>query len=254
MKQTTTRAAVRLGAVTGGLVLVGVLGLAAPAAAHVTVNGDAVQGERARVDIRVPTESDTASTVGVEVHIPEETPIPSVSVGTVPGWTAEVTYRTLDQPMDNGHGGQVTEVPEMITWTAEDGGIPPGQFAEFPLSLGPLPEVDQLAFPTLQTYSDGEVVRWIELPQEGIELERPAPVLPVAAPGADTGTAAETVAEDTGGEAGDEPVAADDADSSSSGAATWLAVVGLVAGLGGLALGGVAFARTRAGAGTTGTS
>lgn len=246
MTHPAVRAIIRLGAAFGGMTLLGVVALAAPASAHVSVSGEAVQGERARVDVRVPTESDTASTTAVEVHFPEEAPIASASVGAMPGWDVEVTYRTLDEPIDNGHGGQVTEVVEVITWTATGGGIPPGQFGEFPISLGPLPEVDQLAFPALQTYSDGEIVRWIELPQEGVELERPAPVLQVAAPGAGDGTGAETVAEDGNGEAGGEPAAADDAGSSSSGAATWLAVAGLVAGLGGLALGGVAFARTRA--------
>jgi uncharacterized protein YcnI len=255
MGHPATRAAIRLGAAVGGMTLVGVLAPAAPASAHVTVDGEAVQGERARLDIRVPTESDTASTTAVEVHFPQDAPIPSVSVGAVPGWSVEVSYRTLDEPVDSGHGGQVTEVVEVISWIADgpDAGIGPGQFAEFPVSLGPLPEVDELALPTLQTYSDGEIVRWIELPQEGIELERPAPVLRLAAPAAEHGASADTAdgdaTGDRNGEAEGEQGAADsptgDTASSSSGAATWLAVAGLVAGLGGLALGGIAYARTR---------
>jgi len=36
-------------------------------------------------------------------------------------------------------------------------------------------------FKALQTYSDGAVVRWIEEPKEGAELEHPAPVLNVVA-------------------------------------------------------------------------
>src|SRR5690606_22496700 len=133
----------------------------------------------ARVVFRVPTESDTASTTRVEVHFPEDTPLTSARVQPVPGWTAEITREELDEPIEGGHGRVATERIASITWTAddEDAALGPDEFGEFPVSLGPLPEVDQLVFPALQTYSDGTVVRWIELPEEGTELERPAPVL-----------------------------------------------------------------------------
>jgi hypothetical protein len=39
--------------------------------------------------------------------------------------------------------------------------IKPGQFQEFDVSLGPLPNVDQLVFKALRYYSDGDTVRWI---------------------------------------------------------------------------------------------
>lgn len=224
----------------------GILAMAAPASAHVTVNpNEATQGERARVDFRVPNESDTASTTELEVHFPEETPISSVSVGKVPGWSAEVAYRTLDTPMEGGHGEQITEVVDVITWTADDEevAIGPGEFVEFPVSLGPLPEVEQLSFPSLQTYSDGEVVRWIELPADGAEPEHPAPTLTLAA--------ADQSAEVTG-EGSDEGSATDtaqesDSAGSESSTGTWLGLAGLLAGLAGAALGGLAFARTRRG-------
>jgi methionine-rich copper-binding protein CopC len=45
--------------------------------------------------------------------------------------------------------------------------------------VGPLPEdVDQILFPSIQTYASGEVVRWIDEPLEsGEEPEHPAPLL-----------------------------------------------------------------------------
>ncbi|HEY8471196.1 MAG TPA: YcnI family protein [Natronosporangium sp.] len=235
---------------TVAVAAVAVLAIAVPASAHVTVNpNEGVQGERARVDFRVPNESDTESTVGVEVHFPEEAPIASVSVGKVPGWTAEVTYRTLDTPLEGGHGEQITEVVESINWTADndDAAIGPGEFLEFPVSLGPLPEVEEIAFPTLQTYSDGEVVRWIELPGEGTEPQNPAPVMSLAAAdgAADDGNgSAGGEAEEPATDPGSEQAAEDDSDSGSS-TGIWLGLAGLVAGLAGLVLGGLAFQRSR---------
>jgi uncharacterized protein YcnI len=225
----------------------GVLAVAVPASAHVSVDpSEATQGERARVDFRVPNESDTASTTELEVHFPEEAPVSSVSVGKVPGWSAEVTYRTLDTPIEGGHGEQISEVVEFITWTADDeaAAIGPGEFLEFPVSLGPLPEVEQLSFPSLQTYSDGEIVRWIDIPQEGVEAENPAPTLTLAAAdhseedGDGNGTA--------GGEDAAEPAAEAGSDSDSgSSAGIWLGLAGLVAGLVGMVLGGLALVRGR---------
>lgn len=235
---------------TIAVAVTGVLAVAVPASAHVTVNpSEAVRGERARLDFRVPNESDTESTTGVEVHFPEEAPIASVSVGKVPGWTAEIGYRTLDTPIEGGHGEQITEVVEVITWTAgdESAGIGPGEFIEFPVSLGALPEVEQIAFPTLQTYSDGEVVHWIELPSDGsTEPENPAPVLSLTAgdaSGQDGNGSADGQTEAPSVEAGGSDSESDS--DGGSGAGVWLGLAGLVAGVGGLALGGVAFARTR---------
>jgi hypothetical protein len=61
--------------------------------------------------------------------------------------------------------------------------IQPGEFDEFEVSVGPLPEdADQILFPSLQTYQSGEVVRWIDEPLEsGEEPEHPAPLLTLVA-------------------------------------------------------------------------
>src|SRR6185369_12861835 len=98
----------------------------------------------------------------------------SVSVKPVSGWNADVQRRTLDQPITGAHGEQITDVVSLVTWTAAPGAeIMAGQFQEFDISAGPLPAVDQVVFKALQTYSDGDVVRWIDEPTPGVELEHP---------------------------------------------------------------------------------
>ena len=91
-------------------VVVVALGIAGPAFAHVTVNPNAAtQGGYGRVAFRVPNESDTASTVKLEVNLPEDAPVASVSTMPVPGWTVAVQRRTLATPL-TVHGSQVTDV------------------------------------------------------------------------------------------------------------------------------------------------
>jgi periplasmic copper chaperone A len=238
-----TRSPVRMTSIAAGAALVAVFAAATPAAAHVTVNpNQATQGGYARVAFRVPNESDSASTTRVEVFLPEQNPIPSVSTMRVPGWTIAVERGKPVVPV-TAHGSPVTEVVKKVTWTATgDAAIKPGEFAEFPLSMGPLPATDGLVFKALQTYSDGNVSRWIEQPPAAgaAEPEQPAPVLTLAKAGADgaPAPAATGVSVQTSADAA--PV-----DTGSGGAALGFGIAGLVAGLAGLVLGGLAFARTR---------
>ncbi|MFC7614498.1 YcnI family protein [Actinokineospora soli] len=150
---------------------------AQPAAAHVSVSADTpVPGKHAKVTFRVPNERAETSTVRLEVVFPTEQPFGSVSVAPVPGWTAEVVTRPLAAPVQH-HGRSITEAVESVTWTG--GEIQPGQFVEFPVTLGPLPS-GSVVFKSLQTYSDGEVVRWIDTAAG--ETSHPAPVLQVSEP------------------------------------------------------------------------
>ncbi|MEU3454640.1 YcnI family protein [Micromonospora sp. NPDC006766] len=177
--------------------LVGVL--PAAASAHVTVNpGTATQGGYAAVSFRVPNERDNTNTTAVEVQLPTDTPLASISVKPHPGWSYEITRKKLDTPIE-AHGVPISEVIDKITWTAADpqSAIKPGEYDEFSVSAGPLPTTDQLVFKTLQHYSDGEVVRWIQEPASGAdEPERPAPVLRLVPKNAasSTGTEQATVA------------------------------------------------------------
>lgn len=242
------RTAARAGLLALGATLLGVFAVAAPAAAHVTVNPrEATQGGYTRVAFRVPTESDTASTTKVEITFPAQAPIASVSTMPVAGWTVQVTKGKPAAPLE-GEGGPVAEVVTKLTWTADAAAaIRPGQFQEFPVSLGPLPKVDQLVFKALQTYSDNTVVRWIDEPAaDGAEVEHPAPVLkltPAGAPAATPATPANGAA--TGSAVTASQVSAQPEASERDGMALALGVAGLLAGLAGLAMGGLAFARTR---------
>ncbi|WP_027346298.1 YcnI family protein [Hamadaea tsunoensis] len=171
--------------------------VAGPAAAHVTVNpSTATQGGYAKLTFRVPNETTTADTTKVEVVVPTDHPIPSISLRPVPGWTAAVERSKLATPLKDDDGNEVTDAISKITWTAAaDAVIKPGQFQEFDVSAGPLPQVDQIVFKALQTYSDGNVVRWIEEPKAGEEAEHPAPVLKLTPKGStNTGAATTTAA------------------------------------------------------------
>jgi uncharacterized protein YcnI len=190
-------------AVLAAAVAVVTVALAAPASAHVTVNpNSATQGGYAKVTFRVPNETDTADTTGLEVNLPAGTPFASVSLKPVQGWTAVAVKTKLATPV-TVHGTEITEAVSKITWTATAGAaVKPGQFQEFDVSFGPMPEVPQVVFKALQTYSDGTVVRWIDEPAaDGSEVEHPAPTLkltPAAAAATAPGVTAVAAAQGDG--------------------------------------------------------
>lgn len=187
---------VRRIAAIGTVCALALFALAGVAWAHVTVNPHtAPQGGYTKVSFRVPNERDNAATTQLEVNIPTDHPIASVQIRALPGWTSTVQKTTLAKPITTDDG-QVTEAISKITWTG--GRIPPGSFEEFDVSMGPLPtDTDRLVFKSLQTYDNGEVVRWIDTAKEGApEPDHPAPVLmltpasatPAATTTADTGS------------------------------------------------------------------
>lgn len=143
------------------LLLVALLAaVAVPAAgAHVTVNPREVPaGSFARFDVRVPNERPNADTVKLTIQIPEG--LEFVSFLPKPGWKRTVETEKLDEPVTNDEGETITERIASVTW--EGGRIAPGEFDEFGLSAK-VPEAagTELVFPAVQTYSNGEVVRWI---------------------------------------------------------------------------------------------
>ena len=215
----------------------GSLLLAGPASAHVTVNPrEAAAGGYQKLSVRVPNESPTASTVKVQVSLPLDTPLASVSLKPHPGWTAKVTRSTLPQPVQSGDL-QLTEAVSAITWTAQSGAkVAPGQFEEFDISVGPLPDgVPALSFPAVQTYDDGEVVRWDQAATStGEEPEHPAPTLTLT-PAADAEPAAPTPGVAPVSDAqGTAPAAAPTQVDSSDGTARALGAGGLAVGVLGL--------------------
>jgi uncharacterized protein YcnI len=153
---------------------------AAPAGAHVTIQpGVAKKGSFSTFSFSVPNESETASTVQLEITFPTDSPIPSVSVQPVPGWTWSAQTAPLAKPLKTDDG-TVTEAVSKLTYSG--GKIGPGEFQLFTIAAGPLPtNTKSLEFKVVQTYSDGTVVRWIEdTPKGGPEPENPAPVLKLA--------------------------------------------------------------------------
>ncbi|MCZ2810135.1 YcnI family protein [Modestobacter sp. VKM Ac-2979] len=207
------------------------------ASAHVTVSsGDAAPGGYGKLTFRVPNESDTASTVGLRVQVPTDTPLTSLRAQPVPGWTVSMTEAQLPEPVEV-HGEPVEQAVSVVEFRAEEGqGIDPGEFQEFALSGGPFPETDELTFNAVQTYSDGTEAAWIEPTVDGQPEPRyPSPVLSLAAEDADTPT-------DTAATA--DPAADDEGSDGTAVTALVLAVLGLLAGLGGLFLGLSARRRT----------
>lgn len=153
-----------------------VLGVAGPAGAHVSVNpSEASKGGRQKVAFRIPSETEGVATVRVEIIIPSDPPIQSVRPRMVPGWRVTTEKTALPQPI-NANGRQITEVVSRVVW--EGGRVEGGQFEEFELTLGPLPETDKVVFKAIQTMSNGEVANWTdEAVEGGPEPDRPAPVL-----------------------------------------------------------------------------
>jgi uncharacterized protein YcnI len=156
-----------------------VVALVAPAAqAHVTLNPRSVTANSfGRLDVRVPNERDNASTKTVVVTFPHG--FYSASYKRVWGWTAKVAMRKLATPVQS-EDGPITEEVSKITWRANSRAdwIAPNSFEEFGLSMR-IPNVpgQTLAFPSTQTYSNGEVVRWMG----AAGSETPAPTVTVAA-------------------------------------------------------------------------
>jgi periplasmic copper chaperone A len=236
-RRTVSRRALSRVAAAGAVAGTAVLALSVPAFAHVTVQpeGAAAKGGYAVVDFKVPNERDTASTTKVEVDFPADHPLASVMPEPVAGWDVKVTKAKLDKPLTL-HGEKIDQAVTKVAWTASDGkGIRPGYFQKFPLSVGALPEnADQLVFKAIQTYSNKEVVRWIEVPQAGQdEPENPAPVLQLSAAADDHhGTAA---AQDTFDKTENTAAATDSHDTDTT--ARVLAVAGIVVGVAGVAYG-----------------
>jgi uncharacterized protein len=194
------------------LVLAGAL-LAVPAAsAHVTVNPNSVPADSfSRFAIRVPNETADTDTTKIVVQLPAS--VSFVSFQPKPGWKRSVTMVKLAKPITNDEGETVTERISTVTW--EGGQIAPGEFDEFGMSAKVPAEQGILAFPAVQTYSNGDVVRWIGAP----DADTPAPRVTVTAKVTEASAAAATASD------------ASSDDGGRDGLTLGLAIAGIVAGL-----------------------
>ncbi|MFF3057714.1 YcnI family protein [Streptomyces sp. NPDC057909] len=234
----STRTALRRAGIVAALATAGVLTAAGSAFAHVTVHPDSyAKGATDGVlTFRVPNEEDAADTTEVQVFLPTDHPVLGVLVTPQDGWTAKMTTTRLKTPVKTDDG-TITDAVSRITWSG--GRIRSGEYHDFDVAFGQLPDdTDQLGFKTLQTYSDGKVVRWIEETQKGgEEPESPVPVLKLTARTAGDENAPMTASSS-------EPKATAEASSSDS-TARGLGIAGLVVGVLGLVAAGVALARGR---------
>jgi len=215
------------------------------AQAHVSLHPNVIpSGAYATLVVRVPNESDSARTVLVRMQVPDG--FTSVAADPPPGWSVAYKTQQLARAIQGDDGPITSEVRE-IDWTAAPGkGTPPGQFLELPIAVAiPGRAGSTIAFPTVQTYSDGKIARWIGPPS----ADMPAPTIDVSAAGG-------PLLDVAGGEAGPPASAADltlagaasrapPPTASSGGASKALAITALVIGILGLlaGLGGLLAAR-----------
>jgi uncharacterized protein YcnI len=153
--------------------------LLAPAGAHVTIAPAEMRaGSFDEITFRCPNERASSATTKLVVQMPQDHPIASVKLRPIPGWHAAVTMRKLATPIKTQHG-EIDAAVDAITW--EGGEIKPGEYQDFAILAGPIPRgTAALAFKAVQTYANGETVRWIELRQAGeAEPAHPAPILRV---------------------------------------------------------------------------
>jgi uncharacterized protein YcnI len=226
----------RAGRAVALTIAVGILVLGTPLAAdaHVKITPNtAAAGDDIQVTFRVPNEEENAGTVRVQIDLPRKTPFAGAEYEPVAGWTARVVEATLPHPIRND-GVEVTEAPVEIIYTANPGvEIKAGQFQEFPVALDLTPNTGSVEFPTIQTYSNGDVVKWDEpTPADGDEPDHPAPTLYINDP------------PPTDTESGVTIAATDDAVSTAS-SALILGTAGLALGVIALVLAVFAFVRTR---------
>ncbi len=221
------------------LILAGALALALPASAgaHVTVHPNVIpEGAYPVINVRVPNETDDANTTKVQVELPDG--FSFAAAEPPPGWTATAKTEKLDTPIKTDDGDVTTQVKQI---TFSGGSIPPGQFREFPLQVGvPGKSGDTLTFKALQTYDNGDVVRWIGAP----DADDPAPTIAISDKGG--------LVEDTTGEGG----AHHQAQASPASATTrtvvkketsGLSIIALIVGALGLLAGGYALSASRKG-------
>jgi uncharacterized protein YcnI len=151
--------AVVLGVLTGGLAL------AAPASAHtgVDVEPKVAGSANALVTVSAAAESTTAGITSLKVVLPE---------GIAP---ADVTYVS-------GPAGWSMQ-PDAEGYVVAGPAVAVGRDAVHEVRVKQLPLTPSLVFKVLQTYTDGRIDRWIEVPSgANAEPEYPAPVVQLAAP------------------------------------------------------------------------
>ncbi|GAP45420.1 predicted protein [Streptomyces azureus] len=160
----------RLTSVSAVLVA-GVVATAGPAYAHTEVEADDARAlaQNVTLDFHAASESSSAGITKLEVVLPKGITPADVTYEQGPkGWKFDTTSRG---------------------YTVSGAKLAVGEDAEFSVTVRQLPDVKELVFKTLQTYSDGRIDRWIDLDDSGDDGHghgHPAPTLKLgpAEPGA----------------------------------------------------------------------
>jgi hypothetical protein len=139
--------------------------LALPALAHVQVeaNPGSPGATDATLKIMAAAESSTAGISKIDVTADPAIPADQLTLISGPsGWTVT----------PGSQGGFAIGGPALAK----------GEDARVSLKVKQLPSTPQVVFKVLQTYSDGEIERWIELPgPDGKEPDKPAPIVKLTA-------------------------------------------------------------------------
>jgi uncharacterized protein YcnI len=231
----------------------GALLIPASAQAHISLHPNTIPaGAFATLGVRVPGEQEGAYIKKVDVLFPQG--FTGVDYEKVPGWSTKVLEGKLATPIKEDGETIDTEVSQIIwTWTGPLGKVENGQFINLPLSLA-IPgnaAGKALEFRTVQTYSNGQVIHWID---PSLEAEHPSPRINVTAKG---GQIEDLAGDEAGPTAGQTvqgqsaPVPAPVAAKSATGRASkGLGIAALLVGALGLllGLGALAASRRKAGA------
>jgi hypothetical protein len=146
-------------------VVVGALFLVTPAFAHTgaTVEPAVAGAANATVSFNAAAESTTAGITSLKIVLPQ---------GIAPG---DVTY------VDGPAGWALR--PDADGYVVSGPAVPVGRDVQHRVRVKQLPVVPALVFKVLQTYTDGRVDRWIEVPSAANPNPgNPAPVVQLAAP------------------------------------------------------------------------
>ncbi len=163
--------------------IVGVVGFASPASAHVTVTpSTTAAGASAVLTFSVGHGCGKSPTTRITIQIPAQ--ITSVTPTRTALWKIAKQAEKVDPPTVDSHGNTIVERVASVTFST-DTPLPDGYREDFELAVQ-LPDAQgtTLAFPTIQTCEQAESA-WTEVPQDGRnleELELPAPGFTISGP------------------------------------------------------------------------
>jgi periplasmic copper chaperone A len=232
---------------TAILLLMGTLLVPAAAQAHISLHPNTIPaGAFATLDVRVPGEQEGAHVTKVDTLFPRG--FTGVDYENVPGWSTKVIETKLATPIKEDGETIDTEVSQVVwTWVGPLGKVDNGQFINFPLSVAiPANATGKaLEFRTVQSYSNGQVVHWID---PSLTAEHPAPRINITAKG---GVIEDIAGDEAGPEAGQTQVGqstsapAAATKPASNTASKGLGIAALILGALGLAVGLLALAASR---------